>query len=284
MVFFEAPHRIAGALADFAEAFGPDRPAALCRELTKTYEEVLRRTLGELADWAAAGDPRGEITLVVAGAPAGPAGPARTTTSCARRWPRRRPRGRPAGTPSPRSPPSTGCAAGRSTNWSTRPRTGRQGLAGDHQHGARLPATARRRPWRSTSRPRCSPAEWSGDWPHRGPPGTPIRQPGPVAQPMPRPQSSTSTRLSSQQVRDPCRPPRTPCRRPPPPSGRRPGNRRPRPGPDAPRQRCPGAELVQPDGAERAPARSPTPCPEQASHLATPRSPCPVASHNGSAP
>lgn len=69
LVFFEAPHRIAGALADLAAAFGADRPAALCRELTKTYEEVLRRPLGELATWAAEGEPRGEITLVVAGAP-----------------------------------------------------------------------------------------------------------------------------------------------------------------------------------------------------------------------
>lgn len=69
LVLFEAPHRIAGALADLAEAFGPDRPAALCRELTKTYEEVVRRPLGELAEWAAAGEPRGEITLVVGGAP-----------------------------------------------------------------------------------------------------------------------------------------------------------------------------------------------------------------------
>ncbi|MER7473319.1 SAM-dependent methyltransferase, partial [Micromonospora sp. NPDC000018] len=69
LVFFEAPHRIAGALADLAAAFGADRPAALCRELTKTYEEIVRRPLGELADWAAAGEPRGEITLVVAGAP-----------------------------------------------------------------------------------------------------------------------------------------------------------------------------------------------------------------------
>ncbi len=56
-------------LTDLADTFGADRPAALCRELTKTYEEVLRRPLGELARWAAEGDPRGEITLVVAGAP-----------------------------------------------------------------------------------------------------------------------------------------------------------------------------------------------------------------------
>ncbi len=69
LVLFEAPHRIAGALADLAAAFGPDRLAALCRELTKTYEEVVRRPLGELAEWAAEGEPRGEITLVVAGAP-----------------------------------------------------------------------------------------------------------------------------------------------------------------------------------------------------------------------
>ena len=71
LVFFEAPHRLAEALADLAEAFGPDRPAAVCRELTKTYEEVRRGGLAELAGWAA-GDVRGEITLVVAGAPSTP--------------------------------------------------------------------------------------------------------------------------------------------------------------------------------------------------------------------
>ncbi|MFX0594051.1 16S rRNA (cytidine(1402)-2'-O)-methyltransferase [Melissospora conviva] len=69
LVFFEAPHRIAATLADLVTTFGADRPAAVCRELTKTYEEVLRRPVGELADWAAQGEPRGEITLVVAGAP-----------------------------------------------------------------------------------------------------------------------------------------------------------------------------------------------------------------------
>jgi 16S rRNA (cytidine1402-2'-O)-methyltransferase len=73
LVFFEAPHRIAATLADLAAAFGPDRPAAVCRELTKTYEEVLRRPLGALAEWAATDPPRGEITLVVGGAPATPA-------------------------------------------------------------------------------------------------------------------------------------------------------------------------------------------------------------------
>nr|BFE63454.1 16S rRNA (cytidine(1402)-2'-O)-methyltransferase [Dactylosporangium thailandense] len=67
LVFFESPHRIAATLADLAQAFGDDRPAALCRELTKTYEEIRRGTLAALA--ADAETARGEITLVVAGAP-----------------------------------------------------------------------------------------------------------------------------------------------------------------------------------------------------------------------
>ncbi|GAA0355376.1 16S rRNA (cytidine(1402)-2'-O)-methyltransferase [Actinoallomurus spadix] len=68
MVFFEAPHRLAATLEAMAAALGADRRAAVCRELTKTYEEVRRGPLGELAGWAAGGV-RGEITLVVAGAP-----------------------------------------------------------------------------------------------------------------------------------------------------------------------------------------------------------------------
>ncbi|MFE4516861.1 16S rRNA (cytidine(1402)-2'-O)-methyltransferase [Kitasatospora sp. NPDC056783] len=76
MVFFEAPHRIAEALSAMAEAFGPERPAAVCRELTKTYEEVKRGPIGELAAWAAEGV-KGEITVVVAGAP--PAAPEELT-------------------------------------------------------------------------------------------------------------------------------------------------------------------------------------------------------------
>jgi 16S rRNA (cytidine1402-2'-O)-methyltransferase len=68
MVFFEAPHRLAESLADLATVFGAGRPAAVCRELTKTYEEVRRGPLQELAQWAQ-GDVRGEITIVVAGAP-----------------------------------------------------------------------------------------------------------------------------------------------------------------------------------------------------------------------
>jgi 16S rRNA (cytidine1402-2'-O)-methyltransferase len=67
LVFFEAPHRLGAMLAACAEAFGPDRPAAVCRELTKTYEEVRRGGLGELAAWAEDGV-RGEVTVVVAGA------------------------------------------------------------------------------------------------------------------------------------------------------------------------------------------------------------------------
>ena len=68
MVFFESPHRLADALADAAAVLGTDRPAAVCRELTKTYEEIRRGPLAELAEWAAEGV-KGEITLVVGGAP-----------------------------------------------------------------------------------------------------------------------------------------------------------------------------------------------------------------------
>ncbi|MFI1912010.1 16S rRNA (cytidine(1402)-2'-O)-methyltransferase [Nocardia sp. NPDC020380] len=66
-VFFEAPHRLADCLADAVEILGPNRRAAVCRELTKTYEEVVRGTLGELAAWAVEGV-RGEITVVLEGA------------------------------------------------------------------------------------------------------------------------------------------------------------------------------------------------------------------------
>ena len=69
MVFFEAPHRLEPMLAALAEGLGDDRPAAICRELTKTYEEVIRGTLAELASWAR-GEVLGEITVVVQGASA----------------------------------------------------------------------------------------------------------------------------------------------------------------------------------------------------------------------
>ncbi|MFI1397429.1 16S rRNA (cytidine(1402)-2'-O)-methyltransferase [Streptomyces sp. NPDC020681] len=73
LVYFEAPHRLDDTLTAMAEVFGPMRRAAVCRELTKTYEEVKRGGLGELAAWAAEGV-RGEITVVVEGAPeSGPA-------------------------------------------------------------------------------------------------------------------------------------------------------------------------------------------------------------------
>ncbi|MFG3259518.1 16S rRNA (cytidine(1402)-2'-O)-methyltransferase [Streptomyces sp. NPDC048172] len=67
LVWFESPHRLEATLSAMAEVFGAERPAAVCRELTKTYEEVKRGPLGELAAWAA-GDVRGEITVVVRGA------------------------------------------------------------------------------------------------------------------------------------------------------------------------------------------------------------------------
>jgi 16S rRNA (cytidine1402-2'-O)-methyltransferase len=74
LVFFEAPHRTAATLAAMAYAFGAGRRAAVCRELTKTYEEVRRGPLDELVSWAGDGV-RGEVTLVVAGAdPAEPGG------------------------------------------------------------------------------------------------------------------------------------------------------------------------------------------------------------------
>jgi 16S rRNA (cytidine1402-2'-O)-methyltransferase len=69
MVFFEAPHRTAATLAAMAEVFGPGRRGAVCRELTKTHEEVRRAGLAELAAWAADGV-RGEVTLVLEGADA----------------------------------------------------------------------------------------------------------------------------------------------------------------------------------------------------------------------
>ncbi|WP_125610614.1 16S rRNA (cytidine(1402)-2'-O)-methyltransferase [Specibacter cremeus] len=77
MVFFEAPHRLEPMLRALHEAFGPDRRAAVCRELTKTYEEVLRLPLAGLLEWAEATEIRGEIAVVVAGAPdAAPSEPA----------------------------------------------------------------------------------------------------------------------------------------------------------------------------------------------------------------
>ena len=69
MVFFEAPHRLEPMLRALHERFGSERQAAVCRELTKTYEEVIRGTLRELIKWAETKEVRGEIAVVVGGAP-----------------------------------------------------------------------------------------------------------------------------------------------------------------------------------------------------------------------
>ncbi len=69
LVIFEAPHRVKACLQDMLEAFG-DRPIAVCRELTKMYEEVFRGTVSEALDHFQ--QPRGEFTLVLQGAPVGP--------------------------------------------------------------------------------------------------------------------------------------------------------------------------------------------------------------------
>jgi 16S rRNA (cytidine1402-2'-O)-methyltransferase len=70
MVFFESPHRTEASLTAMAEVFGAERAAAVCRELTKTYEEVARGGLAELVEWAAGQEQgvRGEVTIVVGGA------------------------------------------------------------------------------------------------------------------------------------------------------------------------------------------------------------------------
>lgn len=67
VVFFEAPHRLRDCLSDAVAVLGSARPAAICRELTKTYEEVVRGTLAELVDWAEGREVLGEITVVLAG-------------------------------------------------------------------------------------------------------------------------------------------------------------------------------------------------------------------------
>ena len=76
MVFFEAPHRVLATLDAMAAALGPDRTAAAVRELTKVHEQVLRGPLAEVRERLADQGPRGELTLVVGGAPAGSARPA----------------------------------------------------------------------------------------------------------------------------------------------------------------------------------------------------------------
>lgn len=69
MIFYEAPHKLTSTLADLAETFGPQRRVALCRELTKVHEEVIRTTLGQALERYETQPPRGEFVLVVEGAP-----------------------------------------------------------------------------------------------------------------------------------------------------------------------------------------------------------------------
>ncbi len=68
LVFYEAPHKIKQTLSDLCEALGKERRAALCRELTKLHEEVIRGTLGEIARYYDSAEPRGEYVIVVKGA------------------------------------------------------------------------------------------------------------------------------------------------------------------------------------------------------------------------
>lgn len=70
IVAFESPRRLASSLVELAAVFGSERSAAVCRELTKTHEEVIRGTLADLVAWSSATEVLGEITLVIAGAPA----------------------------------------------------------------------------------------------------------------------------------------------------------------------------------------------------------------------
>ncbi len=110
LVYFEAPHRLDYTLAAMAEVFGAERRAAVCRELTKTYEEIKRGPVGELAEWAAEGV-RGEITVVVEGAPRRPRNSTRTSwyggSGCVRR------RGSGAKKRSPRWPSRQAFPSGR---------------------------------------------------------------------------------------------------------------------------------------------------------------------------
>lgn len=70
LVFYEGPHRLLDTLQDLSAAFGPERPVAAARELTKTFEEVVRGTLSSVIAHFTAHEPRGEFTLVVGGCPA----------------------------------------------------------------------------------------------------------------------------------------------------------------------------------------------------------------------
>ena len=116
-MFFESPRRLAATLADLGAAFGPDRPAVVCRELTKTHEEVRRGTLAELAAWAADGV-LGEITLVIggaAGAGTKAGAPTRTAAEAAEEAGRRIAAGQPRNAAIAAVAQEPGCAGRRST-------------------------------------------------------------------------------------------------------------------------------------------------------------------------
>ncbi|ALE08628.1 Ribosomal RNA small subunit methyltransferase I [Bifidobacterium longum subsp. infantis] len=68
IVFYETPHRIADSMDDLLDAFGPNRPMALCRELTKDYEQIRRGPIGEIRQSVIDDPPRGEMVLVIGGA------------------------------------------------------------------------------------------------------------------------------------------------------------------------------------------------------------------------
>ena len=70
MIFYESPYRLVKTLEQFAEFFGPDRECSVAREISKVHEEHRRGTLAEVADWFREYEPKGEIVIVVAGAPA----------------------------------------------------------------------------------------------------------------------------------------------------------------------------------------------------------------------
>lgn len=67
MIFYESPYRVVKTLSQFAETFGPDRPAAVCREISKIHEECVRGTLAELIEHFTTQEPKGEIVMLVGG-------------------------------------------------------------------------------------------------------------------------------------------------------------------------------------------------------------------------
>ena len=67
MIFYESPHRVVKALAQFVEVFGPERPVSVCREISKIHEESVRGTLQEVLDYFQTNEPRGEFVIVVGG-------------------------------------------------------------------------------------------------------------------------------------------------------------------------------------------------------------------------